>query len=113
MGDAPADETTGRATARPAGSWPAVALAVLAWCLAPIAVFLGTGDPPPGPDYEGALAHKAALTRGLYGVALLAAAAGVVAGLLARARGRNGGLVGAFIGGAFLSCAILWWLVAR
>jgi len=109
MGGAPADETTGR----PGGSWPAVALAVLAWCLAPVAVFLGMGDPATEPDYQRALAHKAMLTRGLYGAALLAAAAAVVAGIRARARGRSGGLVGAFVGGAFLACTALWWLVAR
>jgi hypothetical protein len=113
MADAPRDETTDRATTRPGGSWPAVALAVLAWCLAPIAVFIGIGEPRPGPDYERALAHKATLTRGLYGAALSLAAAAFVAGVLARARGRRGGLVGVFVGGALLACTIVWWLVAR
>jgi hypothetical protein len=113
MADAPADETTGRPAARPGGSWPAVALAIFGWCLVPIAVFIGIGDPRPGPDYERALAHKAILTRGLFGAALLAAAAAVVAGVRARARGRRGGLIGVFVGGALLACTLLGWLAAR
>ena len=85
MANASADETTGRRTACPSGSWAAVALAVVGWCLILIASFVGVGEPRPGPGYERALAHKAALARGLFGVALLAAAAAVVSGVRARA----------------------------
>ena len=113
MTNAPAGETTGRRTARPSGSWAAVALAVVGWCLVPIASFVGMGEPRPGPGYELALAHKAALARGFVGVALLAAAAAVVSGLRARARGRRGGLIGVFVGGALLVATLVWWLVAR
>jgi hypothetical protein len=113
MADASTDETTGRGTARPSGSWAAAALAVVGWCLVLVASFVGMGEPRPGPDYEHALAHKAALARGLFGLALLAAAAAVVSGLRARARGRRGGLIGAFVGGALLVATLLWWLVAR
>ena len=113
MADAQAEKTSGQPTTRPGGSWPAVALAVLGWCLVPIAVFIGMGEPRPGPDYEQALAHKATLARGLFGAALLASGAAVVTGVLARARGRRGGLIGVFVGGALLVGAVLWWLAAR
>jgi hypothetical protein len=113
MAEGPAEETARQPTIRPGGSWPAVAVALLAWCIAGIAVFTGIGGPAPGPDYERALAHKALLARSLFGTALVTATAAVIGGLRARARGRRGGLIGVFVGGAFLACTVLWWLAVR
>jgi hypothetical protein len=112
MADA-ADGMKGQSANQPGGSWLALVLAVLGWCLAPIAAFVGIGEPLPGPGYERALVHKTALARGIYGAALLAAAAAVVLGLVARARGRRSGLFGALVGGAFLAATVAGWLVAR
>ncbi|HEY6477872.1 MAG TPA: hypothetical protein VI456_14950 [Polyangia bacterium] len=113
MAEGPADETARQSATRPGGSWFAGALALLAWCIAGIAVFAGTGEPMPGPDYERALAHKALLARSLFGAALVAAALALILGLRARANGRPGGLIGVFVGGAFLACTALWWLAVR
>jgi len=113
MAEGPADESAGQPTTGPGGSWLAVVLALLAWCIAGIAVFTGIGEPAPGSDYERALAHKALLSRSLFGAALVAAAAAIIVGLRARAHGRRGGLLGVFVGGAFLACTALWWLAVR
>jgi hypothetical protein len=112
MADA-AGEMKGQSTSQPGGSWSALALAILGWCLAPIAMFVGIGEPLPGPGYERALAHKVVLARGIYGAALLSAAGAIVLGLIARAHGRRGGLFGALVGGAFLAATAAVWLVAR
>ncbi|HVV50834.1 MAG TPA: hypothetical protein VHO06_14305 [Polyangia bacterium] len=113
MADAPADGTTGQPASQTRAGWFAIIFAVLAWCLGPVAAFVGIGEPPPGPDYQRALAYKTALAHGIYGAALLAGAGAVVSGLIARARGGRAGLFGVLVGGTFLAATVAWWLVVR